>query len=971
MPEIITLYDDSIVVNKIKDDLLQFAAYYVYEDGEESILSHYSRTAISPYNSKNDDRLNVVENLANAIDVTVNTGSKHVIGVNIVAINAKTSTGYIAYYVDKSFELVGNDADYTFRFNGHEASTVIPDSKMNALQDSVPLFAGGQKIIESKMCYSRYTSGYDPVDIDMSVTEEKGAIEEYNYNVTGAETTLPFLINRPIPIGSTIRIPLKYTNITSSVTTNLSLVFTTETAFNDAEDMYDYIVAKSLIADANITIGINGEILEFSVDSAYIFGDSAIYNPSVIFYLYVKPYTALSLKSRTSKKYAILYYDAFDRRFPMTTPLPLDVAMASGNDDAVSIAKITIASLPPEGSVKFSVLRSRTNYTYNTVRCSAVYVSGIYLYLKINDNDTTKVGATSTSIVLYSYNGVVASEDLYDDILEVTTEDPSGGSDTGKWVKIVQGSDAGYTAADSTKCPGSLFYVYTNDEFSNELYYETPTEFAITNGYHEGNNQTQTSSLDCIIDMHFDGDVYVNLVESTDIREVYKMEDGTSFKNTGRAAIYSNNNKQVEYYASITYSDYYVNDSGYNGLSTFNASTGNYVDLRKEYGPIELIDEHNDALLVLQEDRSGVILVDKSIQYSPSGETTQNVLDNFMVKQSYRPFAGDSGCQDWRSYIRADKRKVWVDRKRKSVTRLSTDGATTISDVGMAKYFENEISPALADIICGYDPSRETYFVSLKTTDSNYETLAFSEENKGWLGRYDFLPDATAHDGADMFSIKENKIYKHNAGVRCNFYGAQYDAYVNLVLNDAPSAIKIAHTIQLEGSDSWELTNVQTDQERSTDIPKSHFEKREGFWFAAVPMYDAPLTVATEGMDTNGLGVISSAIASGSNIELTFTNNLSKLWVAVGDTILISDSGSSVALGVVSDIDFDENVMVTTNPDSLTGAYLASKFAISRKNSYIEGEMIRGYYFNIKLTHEGSSDVELFAVNMEVTESKQ
>ena len=612
---------------------------------------------------------------------------------------------------------------------------------------------------------------------------------------------------------------------------------------------------------------------------------------------------------------------------------------------------------PPSWATKYKVCRKNPNLDFSVVKFEEYYILNGSIYLKtlasVSDGDTL--------IPVSNYRDVISYADSID-IIGVGEFDSNyfeEGSSSGKYIQLTGVTYDGlgmFDVLNSTDIYRSVtFYLVRKTEMQEMLYFETPGTYSITDGTHDTTVITIGG-----------GDVYmVNNIE-------YNMIPGNlKITNLGRPSIDTDNFKQVDRYASVCWSEPFVESTNFNGLSSFNLSTSNYVDLKKEFGTIELIAEQNNKLLIVQHDRAGVGDISRVIYSQATGEQSVGLSDNFFEKYAYNAYNGKFGCQDYRSFTSHGFQNWFVDSKRRKILRLSADGLTPISDYLMKDYFNEEITNSLTDIIGFYDPENDLYFVGLQGS-SSFKTLAFSEDNKGWVSLYDFIPDAADENGGKLFSVKGNKIYAHNDGSNCNFYGDQFNAYIKVLINEYPSSIKVWRTLETESDEAFDVL-IQTDQEKQTDIGSDNFEKRESFYYAAIPMYDASQGTVTEGLDTNGLGTCNGTDDGGS-AKLAFSNSLSKYWVKAGDTILIYDSPNLYNLGVVTSIDWTNKYIYTDYSgggySSVTVTNISNKLAISRKNSYIEGELLRGYYAEVELTHTGVGDINLFGINAEIEESK-
>lgn len=96
-----------------------------------------------------------------------------------------------------------------------------------------------------------------------------------------------------------------------------------------------------------------------------------------------------------------------------------------------------------------------------------------------------------------------------------------------------------------------------------------------------------------------------------------------------------------------------------------------------------------------------------------------------------------------------------------------------------------------ANSICSIENfSIET--VQVLTSQTQQNTIAFSEKVKKWCSFYSYIPDNAFTLFIDTFSFYNGNIYVHQHGsnARGNFYGVQYGAEINFSTNEQPSVVK-------------------------------------------------------------------------------------------------------------------------------------------------------------------------------------
>ena len=186
--------------------------------------------------------------------------------------------------------------------------------------------------------------------------------------------------------------------------------------------------------------------------------------------------------------------------------------------------------------------------------------------------------------------------------------------------------------------------------------------------------------------------------------------------------------------------------------------------------------------------------------------------------------------------------------------------------------------------------------------DSNFKTLSYKEQQKGWVSFKDFYPENGLSLGSKYYTFKESNLYKHHDTVVWNqFYGGtQYETLVRLVFNDSASICKEFHSINFEGSigfnnfsdgntnatdfaadgfitanshfsqvlsesAGWQVDGtIVTDMEQGT---ARDFDKKENKWYSDITGMKDPIFYQTDktniqGNDINnsfGIGIVESA----------------------------------------------------------------------------------------------------------------
>ena len=237
-------------------------------------------------------------------------------------------------------------------------------------------------------------------------------------------------------------------------------------------------------------------------------------------------------------------------------------------------------------------------------------------------------------------------------------------------------------------------------------------------------------------------------------------------------------------------------------------------------------------------------------------------------------------------------------------------------------------------------------------------TLTYDEKVKGWTSFYSYIPDSMVNMNNEFYTFKDGQLYLHNKseGSRNTFYGQSYNTEIEFVSNEGPSEVKIFKTIEIEGdSKDWDVT-VATDLE-SGHVNKADFENKEGFKYSYIRR-NASDEVNTELLSVQGVGNLSNS--SGNVYSFNSVPNN----VSIGDVLYSSSGGSYTKIGVISSKDSTSITTVSSLSTPSNG-----DFIFVAKNSVAESYGLKGYYASIRLTNNGTTPVEVFAVNSEVSKS--
>ena len=377
-----------------------------------------------------------------------------------------------------------------------------------------------------------------------------------------------------------------------------------------------------------------------------------------------------------------------------------------------------------------------------------------------------------------------------------------------------------------------------------------------------------------------------NGVESDRVRDDFnapQIDNGNRVSTTFSG--YGEENKS----SGMIYSGLYNSTSEVNNLNEFNTSEKITKDLNPSYGSIQRLKTRDTDIVVLAEDKILKVLSNKDAVYNADGNP-QLTATNRVLGQAV-PFVGDFGISKNPESLAWDQfRLYFTDTQRGAVLRLSRDGLTPISSVGMKTWFRDNIAKARPSRLLGtYDVVNGEYNLTM-TYSSNFgnidnKTISFNEASKGWVSFKSFIPSDGVSVSGKYITVDGAYIYEHympeyeesgqcaydNCVERNRFYNQDLTSItsssIEILFNESPGTVKSFKTINYEGSQArvtqlttstvtdaagnvvssvlqkgdgqyynlsavngWWASNVNTDLQEGDDI---EFKDKENKWFSS------------------------------------------------------------------------------------------------------------------------------------------
>jgi len=293
--------------------------------------------------------------------------------------------------------------------------------------------------------------------------------------------------------------------------------------------------------------------------------------------------------------------------------------------------------------------------------------------------------------------------------------------------------------------------------------------------------------------------------------------------------------------STLMYSEVIIPNTDINNLNRFFPDV-NYEEYNKSFGNIIHLHNEGDHLLMIQEDKTSKVYVDRALMYDGSGNATVLNTQNKVLSEAV-PYAGVYGIQDSRSFKSIGNRRYWLDISRGVVVRLSQNGIEEISRYGMRGWFSDMCRTRLEAgepvAYSAYDIQNDLYMLYFGTGN----TVVFDEKNNSWVTFTDIiLPAFSEHLNNRSFIIYSNYLWEMNYDGAKNLQritGGETakTSTIKFASNIEPAilknylAIRLDSTYAMAVSIETDAINGGTNQQSSLVV--GDFRQREQEWHAA------------------------------------------------------------------------------------------------------------------------------------------
>ena len=286
---------------------------------------------------------------------------------------------------------------------------------------------------------------------------------------------------------------------------------------------------------------------------------------------------------------------------------------------------------------------------------------------------------------------------------------------------------------------------------------------------------------------------------------------------------------------AMIYSGIINSKTGSNETNQFNMALPITKAVNSANGSIQKLHAEETNLLILQEDKVSKALIDKDAIFSAEGGGT--VTSSNLVIGQIVPFAGKYGIsKNPESFAVDGTRKYFSDKNRGVILRLSRDGLTPISDLGMRDFFRDNLRSAQR-IVGMYDTHHNLYWVSLQAAGAGgkamspksdtaytfFETISFSDSIKGWTSRHTFRPFWGFSHSNYFYTFYTDTLYRHYTGSSYSYhYGdgssSKTPPSVTFSVNQNSATENYFYSVDYEGDSTWSVKNIKTNTEPAGEL---------------------------------------------------------------------------------------------------------------------------------------------------------
>ena len=552
-------------------------------------------------------------------------------------------------------------------------------------------------------------------------------------------------------------------------------------------------------------------------------------------------------------------------------------AYAEDTSGAVLLPYINakINHIPPIWAYSYDWMMTKLNTFYIYWYSVKVLGEPKFLYFDItNFNLNAGTSITTSKVLSYSFiegdrmrlirklSGGVPFDDTFDALVEGLVVDPTISSTTqkGTYLKVRR---AGALDAVNYSSNDFVIKIYRpQQQLANsekQVFYEFGQSYKIINPeqptrVHAGMVTDQNTGTSTPAEFNFyKGDSYfrVRTIPTTGIgAATIKVQDlnfvdyRISAVNNidGRPGVIDLNAKRANYPTMVRFSEAYQPHTNINALNRFYEL--NYEEYDLSYGGVVRMKVRDRFMRVFQKYKTGTVPLFSEIRKNSQGGNINVVTDKLLNPIGY--LAGNYGIGDCpESLATFSFSDYFTDNIHGAICRVSNDGIQPISILYKANTFAGKELPirgAQYKIYGVCEPTKQdNYIIAMEATNTSAaKTLSFSEDTNSFEDFLAYQPEMMLAIGTLLISFKNGDLYTHDSTVYNNFYGVQYESYVDMVFNMQSAAKKQPINITEVGSGVWDCPTIETSTisygavKQQSELKTVDFDNFEGEFKAAL-----------------------------------------------------------------------------------------------------------------------------------------
>lgn len=290
--------------------------------------------------------------------------------------------------------------------------------------------------------------------------------------------------------------------------------------------------------------------------------------------------------------------------------------------------------------------------------------------------------------------------------------------------------------------------------------------------------------------------------------------------------------EELEYPNYIIYSK--TKQSGADVDEWTNVTLASVLEMDGDKGQVTSLNRLNDQLIAFQDKSIAQILYNENVQISSTEGVPIEIANSGKV-QGKRYLSDTIGCSNKWSVLQTPKGIYFMDSNDKSIY-LFNGQLNNLSQSGGFNTWAKQNIPVAGEEH-KWDPvdykNFRTFYDKLNQDVlfiDDTQALAFSERFGNFTSFYDY-EKAPYFENLDDTGIwlKDGKLWKHNAGEYCNFFGANKPYSMTLVANANPQVDKMFTNLELRACMNPEGAETTTKYNNKTFIPNLPFDSVEAW----------------------------------------------------------------------------------------------------------------------------------------------